>query len=92
MRNTDLVIADIQKLIKSKGYIYAFCLILYEDFHVDIETLHKVDYKSKLSVKEATLILGFIIQKEIDFSIPDSPESVIEMKEKTYILMHQYLD
>lgn len=89
MRNTDLVIADIQKLIKSKGYIYAFCLILYEDFHVDIETLHKVDYKSKLSVKEATLILGFIIQKEIDFSIPNSPESVIEMKEKTYILMRE---
>lgn len=89
MRNTDLVIADIQELIKSKGYIYAFCLILFEDFHVNIETLHEIDHKSRLSVKEATLILGFIIQKEIDFSIPNSPESVIEMKDKTYSLMRE---
>ncbi|GHU70096.1 hypothetical protein FACS189413_09960 [Bacteroidia bacterium] len=62
MRNADLVIADIKDLIKTKGYIYAFCLILYEDFHVNLETIHKVNYKIRLSVKESTLILGFLVQ------------------------------
>ncbi len=55
MANTYLVIFDLRELVKSKGYIYAFCLILFEDFHLNIETLHKIDYKSQLSIKEVTL-------------------------------------
>ncbi|HTN68616.1 MAG TPA: hypothetical protein VLZ33_04045 [Dysgonamonadaceae bacterium] len=89
MRNTDLIIKEIKELVNAKGYIYAFCLILFEDFHVDLETIHKIDHKSKLSVKEASLILGFIVQNTIDFSIPNSPESVIELKDKTYSLMEE---
>lgn len=89
MRNTDLVIKDIKELVNTRGYIYAFCLILFEDFHVNLETIHEIDYRSRLSVKEATLILGFIVQNAIDFSMPDSPESVIGLKEKTYSLMKE---
>lgn len=89
MRNTDLIIKDIKELVNTKGYIYAFCLILFEDFHVNLETIHEIDHKSKLSAKEASLMLGFIVQNEIDFSIPISPESVIELKEKTYSLMEE---
>lgn len=55
MVNADLVIFDLRELVKSKGYIYAFCLIFFKDFHVNIETLHKIDNKSKLSIKEVTL-------------------------------------
>lgn len=89
MRNTDLVIKDIKELVNTRGYIYAFCLILFEDFHVNLETIHEIDYRSRLSVKEATLILGFIVQNAIDFSMPDSPESVSGLKEKTYSLMNE---
>lgn len=89
MRSKDLIIADIKNLVKSKGYIYSFCLILFEDFHVNLETLHEIDYRARLSVKEATLILGFLVQNKLDFSTPNSPESVIELKEKTYSLMEE---
>lgn len=86
IRPTDKVILDLKILIHSKGYIYALCLILFEDFHHDLEKIHLIDPHSKLSVKESSLILGFLVQHPIDLTIPGDPEEVIAMKEKTYEL------
>ena len=89
-RSKDEVLTDIKELIASKGYIYSLCLILFEDFHHELDKIHQIDYRSKLSVKECSLILGFLTQEKIDFTIPDSPERVIELKEKTYELMKEF--
>jgi len=87
MRKTEIVIKDIKKLIASKGYIYAFCMIVFEDFHVDPETIHEVDYRKRLSSKEAALLLGFLIQDNFDFITPETPQDLIQLKQKTYKLM-----
>ncbi|MBL7702381.1 MAG: SEC-C domain-containing protein [Ferruginibacter sp.] len=89
MRNTQEIILDLKNLIYTKGYIYSLCLILFDDFHLDLNKIHEVDYRSKLSVKECSLIIGFLVQKKIDFSIPTSPEEVFLLKEKTYELMRE---
>lgn len=89
IRSTEDVIADLKKLIHAPGYIYSLCLILYEDFHLDINKIHEVNHKIKLSVKECSLIIGFLSQKEIDFSFPTSPEEAIALKDKTYELMRE---
>lgn len=89
IRKTKEVIADLKELIDIKGYIYSLCLILFEDFHLDLNKIHEIDYRSKLSVKECSLIIGFLIQKEINFNIPASPKEVIALKEKTYELMRE---
>lgn len=91
-RPTEEVIIELKSLIYSKGFIYSFCFILFEDFHHDLNQIHKVDYKSKLSVKECSLIIGFLVQKEIDFTIPANPEEVILQKERTYELMREFHD
>jgi hypothetical protein len=41
----------------------------------------------RLSTKEAALILGFLIQDEINFSVPSGPEDLMKMKEETYSLL-----
>ena len=87
MRKTELVINDIKNLIYSKGYIYALCMIIFEDFHIEPEKLHELNSHQRLSVKEASLLLGFLIQKKIDFSTPDSPLDLTSIKQKTYDLM-----
>ena len=92
LRKTEIVIADIKALVNSKGFIYAFCMILFEDFHVFVEELHELNYQERLSVKEASLLLGFLIQKELDFSIPDTPQDLIKLKQKTYKLMQELHD
>lgn len=89
MRNTVEIISDIKKLIDTKGYIYSLCLILFEDFHFELNKIHEVDYRSKLSVKECSLIIGFLVQKNIDFTIPTSPEEVFNLMERTYKLMRE---
>ena len=83
------VVVKIRELINQKGYIYALCMILFEDFHIDIENVHKIDYKSRISKNESLLLIGFLIQNELDFSFPDSPLDLISMKEKTYKLLEE---
>ncbi|MCK4559867.1 MAG: hypothetical protein KAV45_08800 [Calditrichia bacterium] len=89
MRKTEIIIQDLRKLVQSKGYIYALCMILFEDFRIDPEKIHEIDHSKRLSTKEASLLLGFLIQNDLDFSPPDVPEELIQMKEKTYILMDE---
>ncbi len=95
MRNTEEVIRDLKGLVNSRGYIYALCMILFEDFHINPEKLHEMDWDKSLSVNEASLLLGFLVQEMIDFSMPKNPMDLIHFKEKTYELMkelHQSLN
>jgi len=80
-------IENIKALVTSKGYIYALCMILCEDFHVILEELHEVNNWERLSNQEASLLLGFLIQEQIDFSVPDTPEDLIQLKQQTYVLL-----
>ncbi len=89
MRTTELVLQDIKKLVRTKGYIYALCMIIFEDFHVNLEKLQEIDYRSRLNTKEASLLLGFLIQEEIDFSTPHSPQDLLQLKLKTYELLEE---
>ena len=93
MRTQQLVITDIKKLMKEKGYIYALCMIVFEDFHINPETMQGINYSARLSIKEASLLLGFLIQERIDFSTPATPQDLIQLRQKTYALMkelHKY--
>jgi hypothetical protein len=89
LRKTEDVINDIKSLIYSKGYIYTLCMIIYEDFHIILQEINKVDFKSRLNKNEVSLLIGFLIQKHIDFTLPDNPNDVIKSKEKTYELMDE---
>jgi hypothetical protein len=48
IRTTKQVLEDIKKRINTKGYIYALCMILFDDFHIIPEEIHKTDTKSRL--------------------------------------------
>lgn len=89
MRKTETVIKDLKDLINSKGYIYALCMILFEDFHINPEKMQEIDHRKRLSTKEASLLLGFLIQDVIDFSVPETPQDLIQLKHKTYELMEE---
>lgn len=92
MRKIESVIRDVKSLIGTKGYIYALCMILFEDFHIDPEQLQEIDLKNRLSTNEASLLLGFLIQSEINFSTPDTPQNLFKLKQKTYELMDELHD
>lgn len=89
MKNTEEVISEIKKLVNIKGFVYALCMIIFEDFHIIPEEIHQTDTRSRISTKEASLLFGFLIQNKIDFSTPDKPQDLITLKQKTYEIMDE---
>lgn len=89
MRKTEIVIKDLKSLISSKGYIYALCMIIFEDFHINPEKIQELNLIKRLSHKEVSLLLGFLIQCQINFTPPDSWQDLMQMKQKTYELMEE---
>jgi len=83
IRDTKTIISNIKNLVVQKGFIYALCMILFEDFHVIPEKLHEIDNRFRLSIKEVSLLLGFLIQNKIDFSTSNTPQDLIKLKQKT---------
>jgi hypothetical protein len=45
IRTKEQIFYDLSNLIHSKGYIYFLCLILFEDFHLDLNKIHTVGHK-----------------------------------------------
>lgn len=89
IRDSKEVLEDIKELVKSKGYIYALCLILMEDFHFDVEQMHEIDYRNRLNKNEISLLLGFLIQNSVKVEKPNSPFDLIDLKKKTVSLMEE---
>lgn len=92
---TKKIQASIEKLkvlVRSKGYIYALCMILFEDFHIDPEELHSMNHWERLNMQEAALLLGFLVQDEIDFDLPQSPLDLTKMKKQTYKILRELHD
>jgi len=83
------ILNDLISLIRRPGYIYSLCLILFEDFHLSLESLGEINYSERISVKEAAVILGYLIQDDINFSYPPSLDYLIENKKLTYELLEE---
>lgn len=92
VRDSQEIIKDIKELITKRGYIYSFCMILFEDFHVTLEDIHQTNVRERLSQKEASFIVGLLIQQKIDLSIPESPYDLFHMQMKTYKLLKELQD
>jgi SEC-C motif/Nuclease-related domain len=89
MRNTTDVLLDIKQLVKSKGFIYTICLIVVDDFHLNVEQMHNIDHRARLNKNEVLMLLGFLIQEPISFDFPNSPFDLIKLKKRTYKLMDE---
>lgn len=89
IRKTSDIISDIKVLVNTKGYIYALCLIIVDDFLIDLENMHKVNFRDRLNKNEVSLLIGFLIQNNICLDFPDTPFELIELKKHTYKLMEE---
>lgn len=90
MRDTKEIIKDLKELVNSKGYIYALCLIIIDDFHFEVENMHEVNYFERLSKNEVSLLIGLLIQNKISLAKPKSPFDLLELKKNTYSLMGEF--
>lgn len=89
IRSASEVLADIKTLVNAKGYIYALCLIIIDDFHFNPVKMHEIDVHAKLNKNEMLLLFGFLIQQDINFAPPNSPLDLYGLKQRTYLLMNE---
>jgi hypothetical protein len=89
MSSTGDIIEKIRKLTKEKGYIYSFCQILLSDFFLELQKLHEINHGELVSINEASLIMGFLIQDKINFELPEDANSFLKMKQDTYKLLKE---
>ena len=90
LRSIKDIIKEIKSLVDTTGFIYTLCLILIEDFHLNAEEMHEVDFRARLNKNEVSLLIGFLIQKEISLEKPQSPLDLISLKKKTRELMDEF--
>lgn len=89
VRDQSQIIDDIRNLVRENGFIYTLCMILFEDNHIIVEELNSVNYHDRLNKNEISLLLGYLIQNEIDLSPPEDPWFLLELKAKTYKLFEE---
>ena len=70
-RSRSKILADINKLIDTRGYIMILAEILSRDFFVDTRDVAGVNWRERLHNNEAGFLLGLMLKsKEWDFSEP----------------------
>lgn len=80
MNKFDNVINEIKLLTKKQGFIYSFLWLLYDGFYVYLDELENINPHDNIGIKEASLLLGFLVQSEINYIIPNSIEQVIGIR------------
>lgn len=88
--NTDIKnsLEKLKTLVSQKGYFYSLLMILLDDFHINVMDLHNLNPFERISVKEATLLLGYWVQTNSSiYDTPETLEELLSMKKHTYELL-----
>ncbi len=85
-------IKKVKKLIKKKGFIYAFLMAAFEDMYFNIEDIGDIDHRNKLSVNEVGFLFGFLVQSPLNFDYPETPQDLIKMKDELYQVLKELHD
>ena len=89
MRDTTVILNDIDKLVRSEGYIYSLCMLILENFHFEIEHLYDVEYNDLIGIQEISLLIGFLLHEPINFDHPKKPTDLIDLKKRSISLIKE---
>jgi len=92
MKEKEEILKNIKDLTKKTWFFYALCMILTEDFLIIGEDIHKVNVHERVSNNEALLLLWFLIQWEINYTFPELPQDLINIKKEIYSLLQELHD
>jgi hypothetical protein len=79
------IVKKIEALTGEPGFIYTLSLILLRDLFFTPEEVADIDWTDRLNFQEITLLVGLLVKKKIDLTIPTEEESA-ERFERIYQL------
>jgi len=95
MRSESDVFAELAVLSTSPGYVHALAYICHQDNFITYEKemkvadMQKLFTHSRLIRTEITTLIGLVVQKEIDWQLPE-PATMQEYIDRTYRLMDEF--
>jgi hypothetical protein len=69
-RDKNVLISELEKLTHEKGYIYALSYIVATDVYLDPAEAADIDWYSRLSFQELSLLSGLLVKQKIDLTFP----------------------
>src|SRR3990172_12785434 len=82
------IITNIESLVSTPGFVYAFTIMLCHDLFYNPEEAMDINWRKRLNHNEFSFLAGLMVKNEIDLSIP-SEEKVKQYIERTYELFEE---
>jgi len=82
------IITNIESLVSTPGFVYAFTIMLCHDLFYNPEEAMDINWRERLNHNEFSFLAGLMVKNEIDLSIP-SEEKVKQYIERTYELFEE---
>lgn len=74
-RTVQEVLDDLERLVRKRGYFYSLGFLICSDLFVDPRKSHEIDWHSKISFQEFSLLFGLLVRRELCLNqLPDEIE------------------
>jgi SEC-C motif family protein len=64
-RSREDIISDIELLVATKGYIFAFAEIISQDFFIDVYNVANVNWRERLHSNEVAFLMGLMLKNKV---------------------------
>ena len=78
------------ELVQQSGYLYVLLFMIEEDIFVPISQISDSNPRTRISVKEAAMLLGLIVKGNNSLLLePEDISTFLAYRKKTYILLEE---
>ena len=88
-RSREDIISDIELLLATKGYIFAFAEAISKDFFVDVQNVANIDWRARLHSNEVAFLMGLMLKNEAVSFNEINKEQIDEAIKYTRLLLDE---
>ena len=88
-RSREDIISDIELLLATKGYIFAFAEAISKDFFVDVQNVANIDWRARLHSHEVAFLMGLMLKNEAVSFNEINKEQIDEAIKYTRLLLDE---
>ncbi len=85
------IVQKIEDITKEKGIIYSLAIILLQNFFHDPEEAADIDWHSKLSFQEISLLVGLMVKKDVFLELTDEDSCRIQIERVNQLFQELHL-
>lgn len=88
MSKKEEILNQLEGLVRESGYWCALAIMVMTDLSVDVHKILEIDWRSRISFREFSLLYGLLVKQPFNRDVPDF-ETLNRHTNSTYTLLHQ---